>query len=234
MSELDFETVISRLKTELGARTDLEVAKTLGMSAPAFANRKKNDSLPYEEIVAAAMTRSLDLVFVLTGSRTRARNVTPLRPGVSEVPSRYAAGDDFERVPLYDVRAAAGFGAFIHDEPVEDWLAFRKPWIDRTFGDGARDLRLLYVAGESMEPILSDGDVIMINRADDQPRRDGVYVLRIDDALLVKNLQRLPGGMIRVSGANPAYEPFSVHQNAFGEGGELRIVGRVVWAARRF
>lgn len=41
-------------------------------------------------------------------------------------------------------------------------------------------------------------------------RREGVYVLRMDSALLVKQLQRLPGGMIKVISRNPAYEPFTI------------------------
>ena len=83
-----------------------------------------------------------------------------------------------------------------------------------------------------MEPTLRPGDVILIDRrqATDVPR-DGIYVIRIGDTLLVKRIQRLPGKRVKVKSDNAAYEPFELdlHQ----QNGEIDIIGRVVWAGRR-
>jgi phage repressor protein C with HTH and peptisase S24 domain len=139
-------------------------------------------------------------------------------------------------LPLYDVRAAAGRNgiAVSNGEHVSDELAFKEDWIRRELRVSPADLRLIYVEGDSMEPDLRAGDVILIDHSDTLARREGIYVIRMDDALLVKQLQRMPGGLIKVISRNPAYEPFTIAaekiqgQNGFG------IVGRVVWACRRF
>lgn len=145
-----------------------------------------------------------------------------------------AGAQEFVQVPLYDVRAAAGFGAFIDDRPSAEALAFRRDWIERQVGARVADLSLVYVVGDSMEPILSDGDVIMVNRAERSVRQDAIYVVRIGDALLVKKLQRLPGGLIKVFSENSAYEPYTVKAADLESDEGDSVVGRVVWAGKKF
>jgi len=52
------------------------------------------------------------------------------------------------------------------------------------------------------------------------------------EALLVKRLQFLPEGALMVTSDNPAYQPFRVSLKEQGD--EFSIIGRVVWAGRRF
>jgi len=134
----------------------------------------------------------------------------------------------YEYIPLYDVRAAAGGGAIVEEGAAVDDLAFKSQWVRSELHANPGDLYLIYVDGESMEPTLRPGDVILVNHRDTGPSRDGIYVLRMDDALLVKRLQRLPGGRIRASSDNPAYQPFEVDVT-----GEVAVIGRVVWSGRR-
>ena len=74
----------------------------------------------------------------------------------------------------------------------------------------AADLFLIYVEGESMESTLRPGDMILIDRRDQTQEKDGIYVLRLDGTLLVKRLQKLPGGIIEVTSDNPAYRSYSL------------------------
>jgi phage repressor protein C with HTH and peptisase S24 domain len=90
---------------------------------------------------------------------------------------------------------------------VENVLAFKEDWIRRELRASPDDLRLIYVQGDSMEPDLRAGDIILIDHTDTHARREGIYVLRMEDALLVKQVQRMPGGVLRLISRNPAYEP---------------------------
>jgi len=56
--------------------------------------------------------------------------------------------------------------------------------------------------------------------------------VRLDDSLLVKRLQRLPGGQIKVISDNTSFEAFTVPVEKLD--GEFSIIGTVVWAGRRF
>ena len=108
-------------------------------------------------------------------------------------------------------------------------LAFDARWLR---GIGARPDRLsiIRVDGESMAPTLSDGDDIMVDGSDGAERlRDGIYVLRMDDVLMVKRIARTPRrDRFSVRSDNPLYPSWDAVDPA-----AVAIVGRVVWAGRR-
>lgn len=136
-------------------------------------------------------------------------------------------------IPLYNgVRAAAGDGALVEHETPDDALVFKEQWVRMELGARPQDLYLIRVAGDSMEPTLRSGDVILVDRRAVRPDREGVYILRMNDMLLVKRLQALPGGVVRVISDNAAFAPFDIKAADVG-GSELAIIGRVVWTGRR-
>lgn len=137
--------------------------------------------------------------------------------------------NDFAMVPLYNVKAAAGSGAIVTSERIVDTLAFRADFLRNELSATKDDLYLIHVEGDSMEPTLRAGDVILVDHRRSLPDREGIYVLRMDDALLVKRLQLQPGGKIVAISDNPNYKSFDVKPDA-----GLAVIGRVVWAGRRF
>jgi len=146
-------------------------------------------------------------------------------------PTKEPFSDDYAMIPLYDLAAAAGSGITVNSEDIIDSLAFKKTWLKNTLNTSPDDLYLISIEGESMEPTLRPGDLILIDRIDSTAKRDGIYVIRIDDALLVKRIQRLPGNIIKVSSDNPTYEPFQI--NIADKREDIAIIGRVVWTGRR-
>jgi hypothetical protein len=133
-------------------------------------------------------------------------------------------------VPRLDIGASAGPGAFAGDEAARAHITFDPQWLRRLApGDPAR-LSIITVAGDSMEPTLRDGDEILVDRGDAAERlRDGIYVLRIDDALLVKRVALNPAERrLSIGSDNPAYPGWPDCAT-----GSVDIVGRVVWAGRK-
>lgn len=49
-----------------------------------------------------------------------------------------------------------------------------------------------------MQLDLRAGDIVLLDHTDTRASREGVYTIRMDGALLVKQLQRLPGGIVKV------------------------------------
>lgn len=139
-----------------------------------------------------------------------------------ETAHKNAGFDDFALVPLYDVWAAAGTGAEIEQERVLAELAFRRYWLAK-LGLHAEHLVCIRARGDSMSPTVLDGDILLVDRQRTTVDRDSIYIVRSDDGLRVKRLQRLMGGGVRVSSDNRAYaeEVVSVEQ--------LVVVGQVVW-----
>jgi phage repressor protein C with HTH and peptisase S24 domain len=136
-------------------------------------------------------------------------------------------------IPLYNgVRAAAGAGAIVAHEVSDDALMFQEEWVRFELGARPQDLYLIRVAGDSMEPTLRSGDAILVDRRATRPDREGVYIMRMNNMLLVKRLQALPGGRVRVTSDNPAFAPFDVAVPDL-QGDDIAIIGRVVWVGRR-
>lgn len=137
---------------------------------------------------------------------------------------------EFVLVPRFDVGASAGPGALADRERATDSLAFRGDWLRRMALGNPRDLSVIRVTGDSMFPTLSDGDEILVDASDAAGRlRDGIYVLRVDGAIMVKRLAVNPAGHdFTVTSDNPAYPPWTgLDLNA------VTIIGRVVWMGRR-
>jgi len=132
-------------------------------------------------------------------------------------------------VPRLALGASAGPGGLDENESAAGALAFDARWL-RALGGRPDMLSIIRVAGESMAPTLNDGDDIMVDRSDGAGRlRDGIYVLRRDDALLVKRLALTPRrGRISIRSDNGLYPAFEDI-----DPGEVVIVGRVIWAGRR-
>ena len=133
-------------------------------------------------------------------------------------------------VPRLDVDAAAGAGAFDGNESGAGHIAFDPGWLRRMARGAPEQLSIIRVAGDSMAPTLADGDDILVDRGDDSTRlRDGIYVLRIEGALVVKRLALNPAARtLSVRSDNPAYPGWPDCDPA-----AVEIVGRVVWAGRR-
>lgn len=151
--------------------------------------------------------------------------------GVSEamLGGRDTQSEELISVPVLDVQASAGPGAFADHEHTKARMRFDPGWLRGMKLDPAR-LSVIQVRGDSMAPTLDDGDDILVDLGDAGATvRDGIYVLRLDGALNVKRLlvdrvrQR-----VSVKSDNPAYTSWPTLDLS-----RLDVIGRVVWAGRR-
>lgn len=128
------------------------------------------------------------------------------------------------------VRASAGPGAIAGLEREQPYFAFDERWLKSLTGSKQGDLSVIRVEGDSMAPTLNDGDDILVDKAGcNEALRDGIYVLRVEDSLLVKRLAIHPlGRRVTVQSDNPAYPDWP-------DCGldEIHCIGRVIWAGRK-
>jgi len=131
-------------------------------------------------------------------------------------------------VPRLELGASAGAGAHAGLEHRAGQIGFERNWL-RKLASSPEALSIIQVAGDSMSPTLGDGDDILVDRGDAAERlRDGIYVIRMDDALMVKRLSMRPEHRLSVLSDNPAYPGWPDVDAA-----AVTIIGRVVWAGRR-
>ena len=185
----------------------------IDMSASGFSRVWKDGAIPTADyLIKIQEVTGCDLNWLLTGqgspymNKGQAVEVRTHTDGTAtDTLGNPINLDEFVFIPRYDVYAAAG-----HGYPAEDKLS------------------VIAVKGDSMEGVLNHGDNILVNHAETTPR-DGLYVIRIDNHLFVKQIQKLPGKLL-VKSANPVYEPFEI--DLTDDNQNVAIIGRVEWYGR--
>lgn len=231
---------VDRLREAMDGRSVADVARQSQLSHSTVRAYFEGLSLPSWENavrIAATLGRSLDWFAHSEGETVYAAEIDDALAAIdySSAVGRRLRDDaarqlrDFALIPLYDVRASAGHGAWNDDERISKMLAFRRDWLLAEFGTSGTELVLVYVDGDSMEPTIKDGDVVMVDGAQ-REIRDGLYVWLDDGALRIKRLQRLAAGRLQVLSDNPRFPAYELDLQAAFSSGAAQIIGRVVWA----
>jgi repressor LexA len=123
-----------------------------------------------------------------------------------------------------DLAASAGPGVLAEDDRQAGSMVLDPAILA---GRNPARLSLLPAKGDSMLPLIHDGDMMLVDEADRRPgRRGGVHVVRLDGALVVKRVS-VTGGQAAITSDNPDYPPI-----ASRPAGEVEVIGRVVWLSR--
>ncbi len=124
-------------------------------------------------------------------------------------------------VPLIDMCAAAGPGRELWDEPVEDWMVLP---------DGVPRVRALAlrISGESMHPLLHDGDTVLVEVGTALAKGRVVVARHPDDGYVCKRVERIGRRDVVLASLNPACGGVTIPRD------ERLIVGtvRLAWRAR--
>ena len=138
---------------------------------------------------------------------------------------------DYALIPQYTARASAGKG--YHNDHIElsegQGLVFKRDWLKRlSLKEGTSCV--IYAEGSSMEPTISDGDVLLIDRASTEPRSGKVYAIqRPDGSISVKRLvQTFAGGWV-VRSDNPDKTLYPDEPISADDLQQIEIIGRSVW-----
>ena len=134
-------------------------------------------------------------------------------------------------IPEMTVEAAAGAGALKEEFAAEKTHWYLPESMIRHEGDAdPASLRVLRARGDSMEPLISDGDRLLVDLARRTPGTGEMAALWNGSGLVVKRIEVMPHeepARLRLHSANPEYEPYTCLAE------EAHIVGTVVWAVRK-
>lgn len=207
MSRSRFEQFMQRLEQAAGVSSQMELAGLLRLNRSAVSRAKKRGTVPQAWVTRLSGMFDLDPAW--------------LRDGV--------AGDEaFRPVPRVRARLDAGGGSYVVDSDVEDEIAFRESWLRRRGTPG--EMVIMEVSGDSMEPLIREGDSVLVDQAQKEIYAGGVYAVGVQDTIMVKRLERHPHGLVLVS-ANPNYSPIHLQGDEIET---VRIIGRVVGMWRDF
>lgn len=157
----------------------------------------------------------IDLNWLLTGERPS--EASPL-----------ASKKDMVFAPQFDVEASAGQGALIGGEEICESFAFNKGWLSSQLGVHSEQVAFVSVRGDSMQPTLEDGDMILVDLSQKSINREGIYLLQTQDGLHTKRLKKAKDN-IKVISDNPDYPSWEITPD---DEEPSHIAGKVVWCGR--
>lgn len=120
----------------------------------------------------------------------------------------------------------------MHDEVVRGRMPLAMTWISKSIKPTHVDnLRFIHGYGDSMEPTICDGDVLLVDTGVREARIDGVYVLSANERLYIKRVRQRLDGVYEVSSDNSTVKTIDVLDGR----ATVDVRGRVVyiWNGRR-
>lgn len=209
---IDLSEVIEKIKDIISTNKqnkifDKDVANILGIPQTTFATMKKRNSIPYKELLEFCAQKKISANWLFFDQA---------------VDMLKAETDKFFQIRYFaDIRASAGGGAEVFGEDYEV-LNVDKTIIQNMVGFGNTKLEAIHVDGESMEPTLSDGSIVFIDRDQTNISKDGIFIASTTAGLFIKRIRRRADGMIELISDNKTYSPEVLTSD------EVSIVGKVV------
>ncbi|SFB88303.1 Phage repressor protein C, contains Cro/C1-type HTH and peptisase s24 domains [Brevinema andersonii] len=135
---------------------------------------------------------------------------------------------DVVKIPLLDVKASAGLGLINYQEEIKDYIGIPIRFLG---GYLPKSVALLFASGDSMEPVIQSGDLLLVSPNDKELISDSIYILRVFDELRVKKLIRRVNGNILIKSENPNYGSEEILPTEW-EDNNIEIVARVIRVIR--
>ncbi|AAS97158.1 LexA family transcriptional regulator [Nitratidesulfovibrio vulgaris] len=251
-----FEAVLERLMVASGAKNDSDLARILGITPQSVSGARKRGEVPPVWIQSFAEKTGISSDWLFFGRQPEAVAMEPVRVGMLRAgdpiarvvtksesaqeemtPPLAHAGkahviecDDCEimMLPMVEARLSAGNGSFETGANIERRYAFRTDFLLRK-GQPSH-MVLMRVDGDSMEPNIMNGDVVLIDQSQRDPRAGKVYAVGVEDVVYLKMVNAAPGKIV-LSSYNAVYPPLEIDARGDLSNG-IRIIGRAVWVGR--
>ena len=134
--------------------------------------------------------------------------------------------EEWIEIPEYRIKFAAGYDQEPNLEELDSnhKAVYRRSWfIDKRINPN--DCKRFRVAGDSMEPLLLDGDVVLVNCAEKFIIDGRVYAFVFGNALRVKRLYSQIDRSILVCSENPNFADEKIPPD---EVDQVKIIGEVI------
>ena len=130
-----------------------------------------------------------------------------------------------------DIRAAAGLEVWIEkaEQTSAIWI-IGEHLIRHEFQARPEELRMITVEGDSMDPVASSGDRILIDINERDTVPPAIFVISGCVGQVTKRIEHVPHSnppRMMLKSSNPEYDSYERVAD------EIRIVGRAAWIARR-
>lgn len=225
--EIVVDDFFDRIKQVLGLTTYAAALRKLDMERNALDNWRKR-GVPEAQVIIIADKLKVTKEWLAFGEEPIKNNI------VQEAEGLYKNADQVS-LPYYpEVYASAGGGAMVYESLANTKpMQLSKAFVEDFLGLSAKkNIHILNVKGDSMEPTILDGELIFVAPLNGDGIVDGnIYVMMYENEIFVKRVRRdVFAGTYRLSSDNDAVDDIKLSK---AESESCQIIGEVVGQMRR-
>lgn len=205
-----------RLEQLKGDKSERAFAKEIGISPTALHQYLKGQSeAGMTNLLRIASACDVSVSWLMTGTASASPD----------------GNNEYIAVPILPEAVSAGGGAVAdnNDNGASSHIMMGRTFL-QSLAVKPQDAAVLTVRGDSMEPTLAGGDLILVDTSDTSLATGGVFVIAFNGGVMVKRITRRVDGAIVVISDNQALYPPETITSANAE--TFRVIGRVRWHAR--
>lgn len=179
---------------------------------------------PTELLAPLSQLLKCSIQWLITGSQAPVDTTAYVPVSLSE----NTTDPDEDFVEVLEIDLAYGLGNTFSDGPIgTQMLRFPRSWIEAITSTSPKMLTIARGRGDSMQPTIQDGDMVLIDRSQRTIReQDAIWALTIGDFAMIKRV-RAGGERVKILSDNARVPPDDVFHE------EVNVVGRVIFIGRR-
>ena len=205
MLKTELQTKLKDLRTALGYDSQAAFAEKLGCSQGTIANMESG-----KRDVSKPMLLKIKEVFNI--------DLISWRDSQGNTKTNTVV------IPFYKAKVSAGKGESLPEYEDKDILNFDRRWLVNVLGINPDNAVLLQATGNSMCPLIDDKDLLMIDTSYTDVINGKVFVIDINNELLVKRVVKELDGSVILYSENPEYSPRTLKPSE-----TAKVIGKVVW-----
>lgn len=212
-----FSEIVERLKESIGDKnkvTDKEIADILGYKAVPFSQLKRRNSVPFEKILDYCRKENISPMYIFYGEGS-------LNCGA------YDESPSYQIKLLENVTGSCGGGSDNSDESAR--YITLDPLFVETLGiqSKIKHIEAIKAVGDSMEPTIKDGALVLIDKSDVNIDKSGVFAVNASGSVYIKRISKSMSGMVEIISDNTLYPKESFTQE------EVFVIGRILGLVER-
>ncbi len=216
MVENKIDILLKRILNATGISSQAELAKELGINRSGITHARNKNNIPEKWIVKLYRRFKFNPEWIETGV------------GPVFLNTKFDNDIAYKQIPKVAARLSAGTGSFECGEEISEYLFFQSSWLARK--GPAASMVAMEVFGNSMEPVIREGDTVLIDQSQKAIMAGAIYAVGVEDTILVKRLEKHPDKLV-LSSDNKDFEPIYLEADELSK---VRILGRVIWSSREY
>lgn len=228
------KTLGQRIKEERKKRgwSQAFLAERVGVTQAAISEIERDVPKSSGLVVPIAKAFKVDAHYLTDGKEYVSRNTPQQEEDVyilgGERHGQIASPSEYIMIPRYDVRGSCGDGIDVNEVNIVDSMPFPASIAKMLSLPEPELLAVVQASGDSMSPTINDGQVLIVNTVDVEPKSTKIYLVCLNHRLFIKRLIYTPDGWIMRSD-NPNKDNYPDFKIEPSQVDQVDIQGRVVW-----